>query len=477
MTSTLYSVDITSLYTNISHELGIEAVTYWIRRYRNLIPLRFTESFIIDSLNFILSNNNFIFNNKYYHQESGTAMGTMVAPPYACLTVAYLEETKLFPEILPQHFNENQCQCIEQNLKRYMDDGFLALLNSINFDTFLNCLNSMHPLIQFTQEKAIFTTWNKLKAQKLNFLDVCVILTERNTIETDVYYKTTNSHDYLNFESSHPEHTKRNVPFNLAKRIICFVSNDKLLKHRLNELRQFLQNCNYPSDVIEKGIFNAKLQGPAPEKSKRENIIPLVTTHFSNLNLQNVIRKTNHFFTNTYHTDLKETFQDCRFIYSQKQPKNLLRLLSSSKFPRSQPDQSPNAVPITKCKDKRCKICAQYLQCVDSFVASNGKTWYVKSKMSCTSQNVIYFLSCNRCDGAVTYIGKTVNLRKRTNGHISSCRTGKGSDIFDRHVYNCNGKPLEEPFFKLFLLLTTHEHSLLTYESHLHSLGYDTMNR
>ena len=36
-----------------------------------------------------------------YKQVTGTAMGTKFAVVYACLTVDYLEETKLFPVILP----------------------------------------------------------------------------------------------------------------------------------------------------------------------------------------------------------------------------------------------------------------------------------------------------------------------------------------------------------------------------------------
>ena len=52
-------------------------------------------------------------------------MGTKCAPPYACLTVGYLEETKLFTNELPKYFNGNKCQLIMELLKRYMDDGFI----------------------------------------------------------------------------------------------------------------------------------------------------------------------------------------------------------------------------------------------------------------------------------------------------------------------------------------------------------------
>ena len=432
--------------------------------------------FIIDSLKFVLSNNNFTFDGEFYHQNDGTAMGTKLAPPYACLCVAYLEETKLFPTILPTIFNRIQCQWIEENLKRYMDDGFIALLKSINFGKFLECLNAMHPSIKFTDEKADVYVSNGVKIQQLNFLDISVLLTEKDGVQTDIFYKATNSHDYLNYHSSHPEHTKRNIPYNLAKRIVCFVSNDVTEKKRLTELRHFLKNCNYPEEVIEQGIHNAKLQGPAPEPTTRK-ILPLVTTNFCNLKLDNVLRRTKHYFSRTAPDELKETFDECNFILSHKQPKNLLKLLAPTPFPKSRPTSKPDC-PVSKCSDKRCKICQMYLQFVSSFTTSSGYVWHIKSTLSCHSKNVIYYLTCNRCDGKVTYIGKTVNLRLRTNGHISSCRLGKSTDIFDNHVFNCDGgKPLVEPFFKLYLFMSTPENTLLTYESHLQSLGHDTLNR
>ena len=96
--------------------------------------------------------------------------------------------------------------------------------------------------------------------QILNLLDVKIILHEDNSVETDIYYKPTNTHDYLPYDSAHPVHTKNNL-YNLAKRIVVFLSNPEKVIIRLDELRQFLKECKYPEHVISKSIFNAKLQG------------------------------------------------------------------------------------------------------------------------------------------------------------------------------------------------------------------------
>ena len=94
--SELYSCDIESLYTSIPIDVGTEAIDYWITRKSNFIAEQFTKELVINSIKFILKNYNFLFHSKMYNQFSQTAMGTKFAPPYACLTIGYQEETKLF---------------------------------------------------------------------------------------------------------------------------------------------------------------------------------------------------------------------------------------------------------------------------------------------------------------------------------------------------------------------------------------------
>ena len=76
----LFSFDIVSLYTNIDHDLGIKALNYWITRNRQLVQRRFTNEFILEAALFILTNNYFLFDDIYYHQLIGTAIGTKFAP-------------------------------------------------------------------------------------------------------------------------------------------------------------------------------------------------------------------------------------------------------------------------------------------------------------------------------------------------------------------------------------------------------------
>ena len=73
----------------------------------------------------------------------------------------------------------------------------------------------------------------QFESRILTFLDV--------RFTSDVYYKDTNTHDYLPYDSAHPESYKKSVPYNLAKRIIVFVTDSEKVKLTLNELRTWVK--------------------------------------------------------------------------------------------------------------------------------------------------------------------------------------------------------------------------------------------
>ena len=483
----LFGCDITSLYTSIPHELGLEAMRYWIRKRRDLIDNRFSEEFILEAIELMLKNNNFKFDNEMFTQLIGTAMGHVFAPQFACLVIGYLEEEKLFKDVLPRYFSPTEVKLIEEFYSRFMDDGFTLLPSSVDPNVFLECLNSLHPSIRFTLETATHSYMNGLHAQKLDFLDITIILWENGTLHTDIHYKSTNSHRYLDYHSFHPLHVKNNIPYGLAKRIIVFVSDPVQMEFRLNQLRSWLQRCNYPKSIIEKGIHNARLQGPAPKPANKNDTIPLITTFSSNLDMAPVTQNVRTLLTNKQHGRLGDILQNLKVVAAYKQPANLQHQLCRAKF--NDPAKSvhrplkPKLSPglFRNCMDKRCKLCRlEYVQECTSFICSNGRIWEIRSHINCNTRNVLYFLVCNMCDEE-TYSGKTwQKLRGRVNDHICKCKSGKGSNKFDKHVFECGKKHgnLRPPYFKVYAFMALGSRDLLeTYEKYFHRNGFDTLNR
>ena len=223
-----------------------------------------------------------------YLQLIGTAIGTIFAPPYACLTVGYLEETKFYP-VLRSTFKPEIAEFIINIYMRYMDDGIVSLPSSMDIAKFSKILNSMDRRLKFTIERARQEQDHGRVFKIVSFLDVWLRHHLDSTIETDVFYKSTNNHDYLDYFSHHPQHVKDNVPYNLAKRIVVFCSDPEVEEQRLKELRKWLMICNYPEKLITDKFFKAKLQGPAPCKIESKDIVPFVTTHFSNYDARNIL--------------------------------------------------------------------------------------------------------------------------------------------------------------------------------------------
>jgi hypothetical protein len=85
----LVSMDVTSLYTNIPHNDGIEACREaWDQRAATEPP---TECFF-QLLTLVLKHNNFTFNVEHFLQINGTAMGTKMTPSYASIFMGKLEK-------------------------------------------------------------------------------------------------------------------------------------------------------------------------------------------------------------------------------------------------------------------------------------------------------------------------------------------------------------------------------------------------
>ena len=156
--------------------------------------------------------------------------------------------------------------------------------------------------------------------QQLNFLDITLIMDKEQNIETQIFYKETNAHDYLDYESQHPRHKTSHT-----------TNTNRMEKHLL-DLKHHLLSCNYPENIINRDFHNARLQGAAPEPADPKNTIPFVSTNYADINFLPLRKKIESLLKTTINNELKEIFKDTRVVLGLCQPKTLLRLLSKSKF-------------------------------------------------------------------------------------------------------------------------------------------------
>ena len=436
----LVSFDVESLYSNISHDLGLEALEFWINKFQDRIPERFSKDFILDSMKFILENNTFQFNDDFFKQIRGTAMGTRVAPIYATLTIGYLEE-KLY-SIVSEDLGEEFSIYFKEMWKRFLDDCFI-LWNKPKEDLLRlhNTLNNLHQYINFTME---------VDENNISFLD-CKVIKIGSNIETDIFYKPTDSKSYLLFSSCHTKHTKTNIPFSLARRLKLIISNPNTLQIRFEELIEFLRNQGYPLSLITRGIEKANaldrgelLNQTQNNKSNQKNIIPLINTHNPlNPKVFEIIRADIDILRRD--TDMKAVLENTSFINSKRQPPNLKTLLTRAKF-----SENTRTGKVSKCNRGNCGLCKHLIE-ASEYTFKCGITKKLKYDMTCTVKNVIYVLICDGC--GYEYIGESGNLRARMRVHRQQSTYPELMKLnVNKHIFRCATSKTKFkvfPFFKM----------------------------
>ncbi|XP_064468622.1 uncharacterized protein LOC135381512 [Ornithodoros turicata] len=149
----LVTPDVASLYTNIPHSDGIEAVVEAYTKSPSDSPYHVDSATLKVLLEIILTLNNFEFNGQHYVQINGTAMGTKMAPNYANIFMGKLETCFL-----------SRCHIRPFLYKRYIYDIFIIWDNTeSSLLEFIRDFNNAHPSINFTHNYSTTTT---------NFLDV-----------------------------------------------------------------------------------------------------------------------------------------------------------------------------------------------------------------------------------------------------------------------------------------------------------------
>ena len=234
----LLAMDIEAMYMNISESLGMKAISHFLNKYPDLLPGRIPVEFVLEATQLVLQNNVSYFDGEYRRQTHGCAMGSHKSPPYSSLAIGYLEN-ELFERNRSIH-GDAYAIYIKIMLRRFLDDIFLKWRCSLG-DPYilLREMNNLDPKIRFTMETG----------KSIPFLDVRFTITASNELETDIHYKKTDSHNFVQFFSFHPHKTLTNIPYSQARRICTIVSKPETRDKRLDGLRSQLMKRKYPAQV------------------------------------------------------------------------------------------------------------------------------------------------------------------------------------------------------------------------------------
>jgi len=138
-------------------------------------------------LGVILQQNYFIFQEKIYQPDKGTAMGSPISGTIAELFLQHLKQIYIKPLMDTKHI---------LFYTRYIDDILIIYdTEATDHDYLTQYTNTIHSNLQFNPT---------LESDgHINFLDLTI--KRRNThIETDIYRKPTTTHTTIHFTSTHP---------------------------------------------------------------------------------------------------------------------------------------------------------------------------------------------------------------------------------------------------------------------------------
>ena len=434
---TLYSsADIKALYTNLSTDLVITSIQYWVEKYRDSIPLlqRFTLSFIIEALRLILDNNYFYFFGEFIRQILGFAMGTKSAVQCANLSVAYLEERMfaLLPTVYPRDFVD----FLVRNYFRFLDDIFHMWLSNFDITEFYTIFEGLDANLKF-----LFSELSAI----CNFLDIRFEAVDNEMI-MDVYHKPTDSFNFLHHRSCHPLHTKDNIALSLGKRIVSIVSGD--YGPRLDQLKDHLIQRGHTESTIVY-TFSKIFEPKSTPTSDSEDVIVFTET----FNPRHIFNRKiiSNSLKNLTNPNMRKAFSNCKVVMGTRQPKSLRNMLIRSKFsPVPPPVPGNREVGFFTCS-KTCNLHKDgYFQPTKSF--NFGKfeefCWNYTRNFDCDATNVIYILICNYC--WEFYIGETDYTKQRARKHKSDVFHPENSNCTKlmEHLRKCSN--LVEPFFKMY---------------------------
>ena len=317
----LVTADVTSLYTNIPHKGGIEAVLSKINQFRHLTPPNTPPNHVIKTLlNLVLKRNYFKFMDRFFWQKRGTSMGSRVGPSYANLFMSTFED-KLLKDWSHQI----------SSWMRFIDDIFFIFLGSLdNLLCFIESANNTHPDINLEF---------KYSMSSVNFLDIIIFKDKHDNLQTSLYHKPTDKHLLLHYSSNHPPALFKNIVYLQALRYKRNISNVHTLGIELCKLKEIFRVRGYPVNLIQNQISRVHKITRLDLLYKKKDVIPSrhsigdirykTPYHHENISFRRYVQK--QWLSHIHDPQLKELFPSPPIPVITRN-RNLKDLLVHTKF-------------------------------------------------------------------------------------------------------------------------------------------------
>ena len=247
------SFDVSSLFTNVPLDETIQLIAEKVYSVESKIIPSFPKKVFIKLMKFA-TGGMFLYNDKIFKQVDGVAMGSPLGPSLANFFLGHLEANNFFTNsgINPKLY------------VRYVDDIFAVFEKDVQFQPFLEQINSQHPNIKFTIEESVDNV--------LAFLDTEIRIIG-DEFESCVYRKSTNTDVLLNFGAVCPAVWKKGIILGSLNRAKLICSSLELFRREVDKLRlMFLKNgySRYFFDKVLGSFENRRSKDENYRKEKKD---------------------------------------------------------------------------------------------------------------------------------------------------------------------------------------------------------------
>lgn len=255
-TTVMIVADAVSMYTNIDTTHSIQTLKEWLTLHQADLPQGFPTAMVIAATELVMTFNVFQFDDTFWHQLTGTAMGTPVACTFATIYYAYHEETSYLKKFHRDHQSTATAAAKAPLLLygRLIDDTIQI------WDTAL--LPPAIPLHNLTKQIETEMAFGILPwevnppARETSFLDLYITINTDGAFTTRTFIKPMNLHLYIPPESAHSHGVLKSLIFGNVFRYWLQNSNKTDFITTTRDFYGHLLNRGYKPEVLTP-IFRA----------------------------------------------------------------------------------------------------------------------------------------------------------------------------------------------------------------------------
>jgi hypothetical protein len=259
----LVTGDVESFYTNVETRDTYEKLSTFLTAEYSTNGIDHTK--IPDLLEVVMFANCFGFNGKHFLQTRGVAMGTSCAPAFANVSLGFKER---FVESIAQAADGSQDGLIFY--VRYIDDIFAIFKGTKS--ACQSCLDDISSKL-----KPFKIGWEIHSCREpISFLDVEFFFEQGFGpvgIQSRVFRKRMNQHQYIPWSSAHPQTVKKAFIKAELTRFMVISSTKELFEEKVREFMNALGRRGYPSTILRVWKKQVSYEDRLYSLSKRKDTV------------------------------------------------------------------------------------------------------------------------------------------------------------------------------------------------------------